>query len=227
MIGSFSRVNSSFLISTIILVLTYVFSITLAGAFQVWVADKAGDSTAKKLGYLSLNPLDFVSLFGLFMLVVMRLGWSKFIPINVENIDSPHKNLKILGVYLAPTFVHFILSITSIAILIYCYSFRGIGISLYNLPPDYSGLQIAALLLLQGFIYFNIFMGFLEGIIGIVRTILAIGSQKGYAYVEYSEPILIITPLVAIIVLLYVLSTPIIYLIYWIAYLFSSWFGAL
>ncbi len=227
MFGSFLQGNSEYLISTIILLITYIFSVTLAGVFQVAVADYYGDSTARDLGLLSFNPWNFISPFGILVLIVMRLGWGKFIPINPDNIEGSNKKLKTFFIYLAPALVHFVLSVIAIGVLVLGYSFSGLMINVYNLPESYSGIQIALLLLLQGFIFFNIFVAFLEAVIGLVEAIVAIGIQEDKSYAEYAQPILLITPFVTIMLLFYVFSTPIIYLVYWIAYLFSVGLGAL
>jgi Zn-dependent protease len=53
-----------------------------------WVAYKMGDSTAKRLGRLTLNPIKHLDPFGSLMLLIVGFGWAKPVPINLANI--PH-----------------------------------------------------------------------------------------------------------------------------------------
>ena len=48
-----------------------------------------GDTTAKDAGRLSLNPLRHVDLFGFLMLVIVRFGWAKPVPVNASRFRNP------------------------------------------------------------------------------------------------------------------------------------------
>ena len=48
-----------------------------------------GDRTAKRAGRLTLNPLRHVDVFGLIMLVTVRFGWAKPVPVNMRNFKNP------------------------------------------------------------------------------------------------------------------------------------------
>ena len=60
-----------------------------------WVAYKMGDSTAKWLGRLTLNPIKHLDPFGSLMLLIVGFGWAKPVPINLANIpqDKRRKGL--------------------------------------------------------------------------------------------------------------------------------------
>jgi len=60
-----------------------------------WVAYKMGDSTAKWLGRLTLNPVKHLDPIGTLMLLFIGFGWAKPVPINLENIpgDKRRKGL--------------------------------------------------------------------------------------------------------------------------------------
>jgi Zn-dependent protease len=53
-----------------------------------WVAYKMGDSTAKWLGRLTLNPVKHLDPIGTLMLLFIGFGWAKPVPINLENIPA-------------------------------------------------------------------------------------------------------------------------------------------
>jgi Zn-dependent protease len=46
------------------IVLPLIFAVTLHEAAHGWVADKLGDSTARRLGRITLNPIRHIDWFG-------------------------------------------------------------------------------------------------------------------------------------------------------------------
>ncbi|HVX93035.1 MAG TPA: site-2 protease family protein [Candidatus Dojkabacteria bacterium] len=56
---------------------------------HAWTAYKLGDSTAKSEGRLTLNPLVHIDPLGALMLVLVRVGWSKPVPISEQNFENP------------------------------------------------------------------------------------------------------------------------------------------
>jgi len=69
-----------------------------------WMADRLGDSTAKDLGRLTLNPIPHIDLFGSillpFILVVSGasfvFGWAKPVPFNPNNLrDQKYGSAKV------------------------------------------------------------------------------------------------------------------------------------
>jgi Zn-dependent protease len=69
--------------------LVLLFSLTVHEAAHAWTADRLGDSTARMLGRVSLNPAVHVDLVGtiVFPLVALLtnipvLGWAKPVPVN-------------------------------------------------------------------------------------------------------------------------------------------------
>ncbi|MBT6341589.1 MAG: site-2 protease family protein [Desulfobacula sp.] len=58
-----------------------------------WVAFRMGDSTAKHLGRLSLNPLKHLDPMGTIMLFIFGFGWAKPVPVNFSNIRDYRKGM--------------------------------------------------------------------------------------------------------------------------------------
>ncbi len=83
-----------------------LFAITLHEVAHGWVANKLGDSTAKMLGRLTVNPLKHIDPIGTIVvpLVLVMLqtgfvfGWAKPVPINVNNLKEPRKDMAIVAV---------------------------------------------------------------------------------------------------------------------------------
>ena len=67
------------------------FSLTVHEFFHAYLAYKFGDSTAKDMGRLTLNPLAHLDLFGTLMMFMsgFRFGWAKPVPVNPYNLRNP------------------------------------------------------------------------------------------------------------------------------------------
>ena len=74
-------------------IIPLIYSIVLHELAHGWVADKMGDSTARWLGRLSLNPLKHLDLIGTLMLFIFGFGWAKPVPVNFMNLHDPRKGL--------------------------------------------------------------------------------------------------------------------------------------
>ena len=70
-----------------------LFSLTVHEMAHAWTADRLGDSTARLLGRVSLNPLVHVDPIGTVVFPLMAmvsgfplLGWAKPVPVNVRQL---------------------------------------------------------------------------------------------------------------------------------------------
>jgi len=70
-----------------------LFSLTIHEMSHAWTADRLGDSTARLLGRISLNPLVHADLLGTIVLPLIALatgapliGWAKPVPVNVRRL---------------------------------------------------------------------------------------------------------------------------------------------
>jgi len=82
-----------------ILFVVLLFSLTVHEAAHAWTADRLGDSTARSLGRLSLNPLVHVDpigtlLFPLLALVanVPLIGWAKPVPVDIRRLRHTRRD---------------------------------------------------------------------------------------------------------------------------------------
>lgn len=75
-------------ITFILLVIPLLYSIILHEVAHGWMALKMGDTTAKLLGRLSLNPLRHLDPVGTVMLFIFGFGWAKPVPVNFANLKN-------------------------------------------------------------------------------------------------------------------------------------------
>jgi Zn-dependent protease len=76
-----------------------------------YMAWRFGDPTARMLGRLTLNPLKHIDIFGTLMLVIVGIGWAKPVPVVIENLRNPKKDM--IWVSAAGPITNLILAIVS------------------------------------------------------------------------------------------------------------------
>ncbi len=61
------------------------------------IADRLGDSTARLLGRLSLNPIVHLDLLGTLLFVVAGFGWAKPVPVNPRNFANWRQGMMLVA----------------------------------------------------------------------------------------------------------------------------------
>ncbi len=100
----------------IIIAAVLLFSVIVHEVAHGFVAYKRGDSTAKLLGRLTLNPICHIDIFGSIILPLVLIitgapvfGWAKPVPINMYNLKNPKTDM--IFVSLAGITANFLLAI--------------------------------------------------------------------------------------------------------------------
>lgn len=81
-----------------------------------FVAEKLGDSTAKNLGRLTLNPMAHVDWMGAVMILLVGVGFAKPVPVNPNNFKMKNKKLGMAIVALAGPLANILVAIFSVLI---------------------------------------------------------------------------------------------------------------
>jgi Zn-dependent protease len=76
-----------------LLAIPLLYSIIVHELAHGWVAEKMGDSTARWLGRLSLNPIKHLDPIGTVMLFIFGFGWAKPVPVNFNKLRDFRKGL--------------------------------------------------------------------------------------------------------------------------------------
>jgi len=123
--------------------LVLIASLTFHEAAHAWTADRLGDTTARMLGRLSLNPAVHIDVVGtiVFPLIALMtgvplIGWAKPVPVNMRNLREPRRDFAIIA--LAGPVSNLVLAV--------------IGAVVVNLLPAGDGVRIG--LLEEGLIRF-------------------------------------------------------------------------
>ena len=86
-----------------VFVIPVLLAITVHEAAHGWMANRLGDSTAKMLGRVTINPLRHIDPFGtvlvplLTMLTGFVFGWAKPVPVNWRQLNHPRRDMALVA----------------------------------------------------------------------------------------------------------------------------------
>ena len=122
LVSKLNRIYKLELISTpekiICIAVPLIFAITLHEAAHGYIANLFGDSTAKKLGRITINPIPHIDIFGTILIPLVlffiskgsfSFGYAKPVPVNFNNLLRP--KLHMVYVALAGPLANFIQAI--------------------------------------------------------------------------------------------------------------------
>lgn len=108
-------------LSFIVLAVSLLYSIIAHEVAHGWVAYLFGDTTAKRSGRLSLNPMPHIDPLGALMLFLVGFGWAKPVPVNYYNLRNFRAG--IICVSLAGCLINILIAIIAVFLL----QFQGIS----------------------------------------------------------------------------------------------------
>ena len=134
----------------VISVVVLLFSVIVHEVAHGYVAYKRGDSTAKLMGRLTLNPIYHIDIFGSILLPLILLmvgapafGWAKSVPINMYNLKNPKRDMILVS--LAGVTANFLLAVIAGVIMFF----------IRNFFADVS-VMVSLYIILQYFVVINI-----------------------------------------------------------------------
>ncbi|MDP2921687.1 MAG: site-2 protease family protein [Candidatus Omnitrophota bacterium] len=92
--------------STVLSLLIFFFAVIIHEYAHGWVAWKLGDSTARFMGRLTLNPIAHIDPIGtiflpLFLIIThspVLFGWAKPVPVDFFNLNNPKRDMIWVGI---------------------------------------------------------------------------------------------------------------------------------
>ncbi|MCL2379253.1 MAG: site-2 protease family protein [Coriobacteriia bacterium] len=110
-LGNLASINVGTILTILIGFLLVIPALTLHEWAHAWMANRLGDSTARMMGRISLNPVRHIDPVGtvlvpLFLLVTSVLftgvpftfGWAKPVPFNPRNLKDPKRDTALVGI---------------------------------------------------------------------------------------------------------------------------------
>ena len=77
----------------VLLIPALVFSLSFHEFSHAWMAYRLGDSTAARMGRLTLNPMSHLDPIGSLALIFMGFGWAKPVPVDTRCLKNPRKDM--------------------------------------------------------------------------------------------------------------------------------------
>lgn len=118
----FRNLDWSVITDVLLRVLPALICITLHELSHGAAAYALGDTTAKDMGRLTLNPIKHIDVMGLLCMVVFRFGWAKPVPVNMARFKNPKRGMAITA--LAGPLSNVLISIVMLAVYGVLYRFR-------------------------------------------------------------------------------------------------------
>lgn len=81
----------------LIIVPAILVAVTVHEFAHALIADRLGDSTARLLGRLSLNPIVHLDLLGTILFIVAGFGWAKPVPVNPRNFTNWRQGMMLVA----------------------------------------------------------------------------------------------------------------------------------
>jgi Zn-dependent protease len=140
------------LLQIVSFVLALVISITIHECSHAWSAYELGDSTARNLGRMTLNPIVHFDPLGAAMILFMAIsgfgiGWGKPVPVNPYNlrtnprvgmgltsIAGPFSNLVLAALFAIPLRLGWAMP-TVLATFVWTMVVTNVGLAVFNLIP--------------------------------------------------------------------------------------------
>ncbi len=77
----------------VLLIPTLMFALSFHEFAHAWMAGKCGDTTAARMGRLSLNPMAHLDMMGSLMILFVGFGWAKPVPVDTRFLQNPRTDM--------------------------------------------------------------------------------------------------------------------------------------
>ncbi len=115
---------------------------------HAYAAYKCGDPTARNLGRMTLNPMAHFDPIGLIMMLLVRFGWARPVPINTRNFKNPRKDEVIVS--LAGVATNLLIAFVTLGVILSLQLFSAVESAVLN------NILSSMLFLNLGFFVFNL-----------------------------------------------------------------------
>lgn len=172
-----------------LLFFAYVFSITISGNIQAYVAKKCGDSTADDQGFTEFNPFLFLNLFDIAWFLLFKIMIGRPVPLELRHgIDRRHRWWRARVFLIFSSRIICNIAIATIALL--C---GGFFLMLGN-PAQLSILSLLNHFCIELFDV-NVFLATFECCRQTIHFFILYKLEKDYRFIEYADYILVLGPL--------------------------------
>ena len=119
--------DANYLISILLSIPGVFLALAVHECAHGWMSYKLGDTTAKNLGRLTLNPVKHIDPIGLICMVLFHFGWAKPVPVNARYYKKPRRDMALVAA--AGPISNILMSLIGVLLLHIVYL-------LYSFSPD-------------------------------------------------------------------------------------------
>lgn len=198
----FSPQTIEFWISLTITFFAYLFSITLSGNCQAYVASKCGDSTAEANGFTEFNPFLFINFFDIIWFALFHIMIGRSIPIDLTDGIKRHYNwwrTRVFLLFASRSLCNLLIAIiASIASVFICksvaFQFDAVA-SAEALKANLSSFSYLMCQFFNTLIIVNIFLATFECCRQIIHFFILYKLEKDFSFIEYTDYLIVFGPL--------------------------------
>lgn len=222
------------LINILTISIAYVASTTLAGFMQAWIAKVCGDDTPEQAGFLTLNPVMHVDPIGALCLFLLGLGWGRFVPLDLTNIQG---RFRLFLIFLSKPVTYALFAMFALFLLLGIFGTHVLNLCLMMVLSDFislsafakiyptaSSLVLAIALILAMSVYIGVMFAVLNFILNGYRFIM----QAFFPHIMKPENdlLLFFAPFILFFIFARPLKVAVVYGITYIAYYLAPVLGA-
>jgi hypothetical protein len=195
------------IITTVLLFFAYIFSITLSGNIQAYVAKWMGDDTADKLGFTEFNPFIFIDTLSIVWFIVFQLMMGQPIPIRLSAIKRSWWPVRVFLTFGSPTICNFILAVaSSVGVLLLCGPMGQIATVnmssslqiLSMVQPNASTIKLVLCMFLGVMAFANILLATLSAVRQTIFFIVMYQLEKDFRFIEHANILIACGPLLVV-----------------------------
>lgn len=190
--------TTQWLISLILLFFAYVFSITLSGTVQAYVAEKLDDELAADLGYTEFNPFLFFNFFDIIWFLAFHIMIGNPVPLELTHgIDRTRRwwQVRLFALFSSRPLCNLFLATAAAFIgLILCKPLF-LGMDAATIKTSMSSFVYLLCLFCRALVMANIFLATFEFFRQIIHFFVLYKLEKDFMFIEHTNFILALGPL--------------------------------
>jgi len=193
--------TTEWLISLVLLFFAYVFSITLSGTVQAYVAEKLDDELAADLGYTEFNPFLFFNFFDIIWFLAFKIMIGNPVPLELTHgIDRTRRwwQLRIFALFASRPVCNLMIATVAACVgLILCKPlFMGMATGdATTIKMGMSSFTFLLCMFCRALVMANIFLATFEFFRQVIHFFVLYKLEKDFMFIEHTDFILVLGPL--------------------------------
>lgn len=178
------------IISLVLLFFAYIFSITISGNMQSYIAKKCGDATSADLGFTEFNPFIFINWFDIIWFLLFKIMVGRPVPLELRyGMDRRYRwwRTRVFLIFASRTLCNILIAMIA--------SLSSIIFFLLTSNPGTISLLSLLFLFCIALMNANVFLATFECCRQAIHFFIMYKLEKDYRFIEHSDYMLVLGPL--------------------------------